>query len=355
MNKGISVCMIVKNEEKVINRAIGSCLLFADEVIVVDTGSTDKTKEIVDNLGGIVTLFSDDWNNDFSEARNKSIGLAEYSWILWIDADDIIPLATAEKLVALKNAPLDHCFQFLIKNTVNHIAVGSQFMQMRMFPNRPEIRFKGPIHEQIAHATVKLGLEEVPLDLEIWHTGYELPEVRKEKAVRNGKLMEMHGYGDGNSTEIIAVGNNHFILEEYQKGLDFFKKITNSPQIKQVEPVCYETALVSVGHGYLMLEQYEKAIEYFEQADPQNIDAVYQKAQCYHALLDLETALDIYADVLLCPERLSVQTTNHHYCRMHAFHCSWSILVGFKHNKEALVLLDKMHQSYPEFRIVNYA
>ena len=105
----ISVCMIVKNEQAVISRCLDCVKSFADEIIIVDTGSTDDTKNIAKQYTSQVFDFL--WCDDFSKARNYSFSLANCDYIMWLDADDIITKANQQKILNLKNqlqnAPID--------------------------------------------------------------------------------------------------------------------------------------------------------------------------------------------------------------------------------------------------------
>ncbi|AWI25240.1 glycosyltransferase [Flavobacterium pallidum] len=98
--KKLSVCLIVKDEEEVIERCLSSILPIADEIIVVDTGSVDNTKAICEKFG--VKLFDFKWCDDFAAARNFSFEKATKDYILWIDADDVIKPEEAAKLQSLK-------------------------------------------------------------------------------------------------------------------------------------------------------------------------------------------------------------------------------------------------------------
>ena len=86
--KEISLCMIVRNEEEVIERCLKSICDLVDEIIIVDTGSTDKTKQIVSKYTDKIYDF--EWVNDFAKARNYSFSKATKDYILWLDADDVI-------------------------------------------------------------------------------------------------------------------------------------------------------------------------------------------------------------------------------------------------------------------------
>lgn len=97
----ISLCMIVKNEELVLERCLNCVKNIADEIIIVDTGSTDKTKEIAYKYTSKVYDF--EWVDDFSKARNFSFSKATKDYIMWLDADDVIDEQNIKKIIDLKN------------------------------------------------------------------------------------------------------------------------------------------------------------------------------------------------------------------------------------------------------------
>ena len=97
----ISVCLIVKNEEDVIGRCLESVKGFADEIIVVDTGSSDKTKEFVSKFTD--KLYDFEWIDDFSAARNYAFSKAKCDYLFWLDADDVVLPEDVVKINNLKN------------------------------------------------------------------------------------------------------------------------------------------------------------------------------------------------------------------------------------------------------------
>ena len=100
----ISLCMIVKDEERVLADCLQSARPFFREMIVVDTGSTDRTKQIAREHGAQVYDFP--WTDSFSEARNESLKYAAGKWLFWLDADDTLPFAAGEAILhAALNAP----------------------------------------------------------------------------------------------------------------------------------------------------------------------------------------------------------------------------------------------------------
>lgn len=96
----LSVCLIVKNEEKVLERCLSCVKKFADEIIVVDTGSSDRTKEIA--LKNTKNVFDFKWVDDFSKARNYSFSKATCDFVMWIDADDVVTQENIDKINLLK-------------------------------------------------------------------------------------------------------------------------------------------------------------------------------------------------------------------------------------------------------------
>ena len=97
----LSVCIIVKNEEEVLGRCLSCAEKFADEIVVVDTGSTDGTVLIAEKFTDKVFFFK--WRDDFSAARNYAFEKASSDFLMWLDADDVITDENCEKINALKS------------------------------------------------------------------------------------------------------------------------------------------------------------------------------------------------------------------------------------------------------------
>ena len=96
----LSLCMIVKNEQDTLACCLDSVVGLFDEIIIVDTGSSDNTKQIAQNYTDKIYDF--EWVNDFSRARNYAFSLATGDYIMWLDADDVVPQTSLEKLMSLK-------------------------------------------------------------------------------------------------------------------------------------------------------------------------------------------------------------------------------------------------------------
>jgi glycosyltransferase involved in cell wall biosynthesis len=192
MGNTISVCMIAKNEEKNIKNSLECARKFADEIIVVDTGSEDATPEIARSMGAKVYFFP--WRDDFSAARNESLKYATCDWILWLDADDVIDDVNIERIKELKKIlppEKNEAYLFLIESK---IADGGEdpwyWYQLRMFPNHKDIKFEGRIHEQVVFSLLRLGIKEKVANIKIVHTGYNDKGKIVEKIQRNLRLLE---------------------------------------------------------------------------------------------------------------------------------------------------------------------
>lgn len=144
----ISLCMIVKNEEEVLSRCLSSMERIADEIVVVDTGSSDATKEIALKHGAEVYDFP--WIDDFSAARNFSFSKASMEYILWLDADDVISDEDQKKLLALKRTLDAGVDAVMMRYDTAFDAQGRpvfSFYRERLVKRARGFRWEEPVHE----------------------------------------------------------------------------------------------------------------------------------------------------------------------------------------------------------------
>lgn len=146
----ISLCMIVRNEEMHIARCLDSIAGLVEEIIIVDTGSTDRTVEIVSDYTSKV--YSYPWTDDFSDARNYSFSKASMDYCMWLDADDILPETEKDKFLQLKQSlPSDTDIVMMKYNTAFDEA-GMPFFSYfreRWIRNCSKYRWIGAVHEVI--------------------------------------------------------------------------------------------------------------------------------------------------------------------------------------------------------------
>ena len=149
----LSVCVIAKNEEKFIGQCLASVKGVADQLIVVDTGSTDRTVEIARQHGAEVSHF--EWCDDFSAARNAALEQARGDWVLVLDADEELPVEQHERLKAdLRNGKVIASRLPLVNR--GQEAEGRSYLP-RLFRNAPGAYFRGRIHEQVFPSLIAVG------------------------------------------------------------------------------------------------------------------------------------------------------------------------------------------------------
>jgi len=168
----ISLVLIVKNEEKDLPRCLESFKDIVKEIVVVDTGSTDRTVEIAKSYGARVEFF--EWTNDFAEARNVSLGYASCEWILRTDADEYIEEPEKAKLLHCVNSGVADIY---LCPTVSKLKAGEQTVEnVRLIRNHLGVVYHYPIHETVALSAAKLGLLQCLTNIEFLHSGYEFLE-----------------------------------------------------------------------------------------------------------------------------------------------------------------------------------
>lgn len=227
--KTLSLCMIVKNEARYLEQCLSSVKSIVDEMIIVDTGSTDDTLAIAKSFGAKV--FEIEWQNDFSAARNFSIEQATSDWLLLLDADEALDADSKDELLKFINAStLDGC-HFIMYNYVG-TQVNDQFTihyPFRLLRNNHHYAFTGTVHEQITCMT-----------------GPTLPE---RFATTDKILVHHYGYLQTTIKEKDKRSRNMAIL---------FKQLKENPH--------NAFTLFNLGNEYLSLEDFPKAIETYEQA-----------------------------------------------------------------------------------------
>ncbi|MEK5026114.1 tetratricopeptide repeat-containing glycosyltransferase family 2 protein [Paenibacillus sp. FSL M7-1046] len=243
----ISLCMIVKNEADSLAQCLKSVHGVADELVVVDTGSTDSTVQIARSFGAAVVSFP--WNGDFAAARNAGLKMAKGTWILILDADEELDAGSKEELLLCAEHTEYEAFFLRIHNhkgtscasqtiTVNPI--------LRMFRNRPQYRFNGIIHEQIAGVIVE-ATPAAAMHLStvvIHHYGYADGVVaKKDKISRNVELLkEQLRLNPGDAFHHFNMAVEYMRLGEYDPALHHIQR-----SLEEVEP---DTSYVHLLYKY---------------------------------------------------------------------------------------------------------
>ncbi|MFP4529432.1 MAG: glycosyltransferase [Candidatus Kapaibacterium sp.] len=193
ISPGISACIIARNEEQMLAGCLESIQAAVDEIVLVDTGSADRTIEIARQFG--CRIFTREWDNDFSAARNFAIGKARFSHILIIDADERL-LTPKELRPAIENAAPDTggWLVEVISEAPNASGGMDTFPArlLRLFVNRPDVRFSGIIHEQTTDSIINAGLKIRNSGIRFRHLGYSsAPDAMRRKNLRNLELLNI--------------------------------------------------------------------------------------------------------------------------------------------------------------------
>lgn len=224
----LSACVIVKNEETEIGRWIENMQQIADELIIVDTGSTDQTKEIIVSYG--IDFHEYCWNNDFAAAKNYAIEKATGNWIAFLDADQYF---AQDSLANVRNVLFDlennaeetdavMCTVINIDVDQANIELG-RVVELRLFHRNKYLRYHGSIHESIRHSKRNLKIVVEKNLLKIYHTGYSTKRVQ-EKAKRNLSLLEkeIEKFGEQPRHYRYLLDCYH-VLGEHQKAVKYGK------------------------------------------------------------------------------------------------------------------------------------
>jgi glycosyltransferase involved in cell wall biosynthesis len=187
----VSLCMIVRNEEQTLPRCLSSVAGLVDETIVVDTGSTDKTKAIAASLGARVFDFL--WCDDFAAARNESIRHASGQWIFWLDADDLVDDENRARLRDLFSGLREDLTGYFMQcaSVSPKGALQASHPHIRLFRNDPRVRWERRIHEQIISSIERHGGDLRKTDVVVRHLGYTGDSTVVQKALRNLRLCEL--------------------------------------------------------------------------------------------------------------------------------------------------------------------
>ncbi|WP_123042214.1 TPR domain-containing glycosyltransferase [Cohnella candidum] len=262
MEKLLSLCMIVKNEEKVLARCLDSVQGYVDEIIVVDTGSSDSTKEIASRYTEHVYDFT--WINDFAIAKNEAVRRATSKWILVLDADEYLDPDKKDELRGMlseldASQPLG--FVLPIFNLVESVNSGKfiESTAVRLFTNLPTVYFDRPIHEQVVYRDGELPLRNYPLS--IFHTGY-LEQTRKEKEKSSRNLSIFKDLKGMEEYDYFTLGNEYSSLKDYKQALYYYERaLTKKTETMTIFPfVRYQIVLVLIE-----LKRYRDAISYIDE------------------------------------------------------------------------------------------
>lgn len=232
----LTLSMIVKNEEKHLSGCFDSVKGLVDEIILTDTGSTDRTLEIAKEYGAKIYHFA--WINDFSAARNYSLKYSTGDWILYLDADERLSPKSIEEVRRIISRKTDEAYQCSVNSIdeVNHVPHFISYP--RLFRNNPKLEFTGRVHEQIIPSLQKLNYKFKNSGIEIIHLGYNVAtDIIKEKAKRNLDLL-LKDYAENKSAYgAFQIGQTYNALGDRNSAYIYFNEMV---AIHDACPISYK-------------------------------------------------------------------------------------------------------------------
>jgi tetratricopeptide (TPR) repeat protein len=245
--------MIVRNEEKFLDGCLSSVKGLVDEIVIVDTGSTDNTLAIARIHGAIISSFT--WCDDFSAARNEALRRTTGDWVLYLDADERLASGQGEMLRSLIGK--EHIGAYLItvggEIRLQTGTFGHANAYPRLFRKYPGVQFEGDVHEQIGPSIERSGKPIRPSDLVIEHLGYnQSVETTRDKCHRNIALLRKQlKRNTADAYARFQLGNTLTILKEFDEAK---RELTTSLQAKILPPsikanICNLLAEIAVNEG----------------------------------------------------------------------------------------------------------
>lgn len=254
---GLSAAMIARDGERYLAESLTALATVADEIVLVDTGSTDRTVAIAREHGCRVFFFP--WDNDFARAKNFALSRARHRWILSVDCDEVLVTEGARELLVRATAGAEPPAYLIYQDNIYPPDSVKPNPVLRLFRNDPRIRFTNPVHECISGTLFDAwpDLRLTTLDLHLRHYGY-LAEDLGDKYRRNIAILERWLAAEPH--HIFAnfkMGGHLLDLGRAAAALPYLEKVRRQfrdPRYRRAYPfltvfvVTYHRALLAAGH-----------------------------------------------------------------------------------------------------------
>ncbi len=301
----VSLCMIVKDEEANLAACLGPVAGLFDEIIVVDTGSTDQTRECAPAESGPRLSISP--GRIASRPRNESMRHATGDWIFWLDGDDRLDEPNLEKLRRLlAELPEENNAYMMCQRSTPDQATGACLVvdQARLFRNLPEARWSYRVHEQIFVALKQLDAREKQTDIVIHHLGYQETNARKRKRERNVRLLQMELDERPNDGFILFnLANAYMDAALVEEALGYMRRtLVHAPRGASYLAKVY----FMLAGGCHILGRDEEALEHCREGRkrfPQSADIWFQEGILHLAQDDLPGARHCFETILKLPSQ----------------------------------------------------
>lgn len=300
----LSLCMIVRDAERTLPACLTSIKPWVDEMVIVDTGSHDKTVDIAKSFGARVFEFA--WPDSFAVARNESLRHARGEWLFWMDADDTISKSNGQQLRDL--AYSTHADQILGVVMQVHCPgprdTNDESMtvvdHVKLIRNRPELRFEYRIHEQILPAIRRAGGDVSWTQIHVVHSGADLtPEGRQRKWARDLRLLELELQDHpGHPFALFNLGMTLADMGKHAAAIDALAQsfAASAPGDSHVPKLCalWIASLCALGD----FEQAEERCATARQLFPQDPELLFRQASLHQRAGRHVEAESLYLDLV---------------------------------------------------------
>jgi len=238
MQPTISLCVIVRNEEKNLRACLGPVRRLVDEIIVVDTGSSDRTREIAAELGA--QIYACRWSDDFSAARNECLRHATGDWVLWLDADERLDTENIDRLAAIREHLGDGHPDIYMARVYSPLATaestGRWETQPRLFRRIAGLHWCRRVHEELTADDRRFRPIVHWTDLTIEHVGFGDPVRRSRKRRRDMRLLRReYALAPEDATTLFYLGWEHLELGHLPQALHFLRNaLARSPHMRKL-------------------------------------------------------------------------------------------------------------------------
>ena len=264
--KKLSVLILARDEEASLPGLLSDLAPLQAEVLVMDTGSVDRTREIAREAGA--KLIDEAWKDDFSVLRNRLAEQATGEWLFYIDADERLPAEEAEKIHALLTRTEEHrAFAVEVLNTCGEGGRPSTSGQIRLVKREAGLTFRGVVYESLLPSVLEKGLTVVRNAFRLVHRGFENAALREAKMGRNRAILER---------TLAHYPEDPLLRFHYARTLAFFRKreeallhyraVIDSVRIRDKQPTVYRLALTALAGEYLEAGRFAEAEGFARQA-----------------------------------------------------------------------------------------
>lgn len=291
--KTISLCMIVKNEEEVLDRCLSSIKDAVDEIIIVDTGSTDQTKKIASKYTN--DIYDYRWNNDFSKARNYAFSKATCDYCMWLDADDVVLSKDKQALLHLKETLDDDISVVMMKYNTQFDNDGNPtftYYRERLLRRVDNFKWQGFIHEVISPR----GKIEYS-DIAITHKKNKPSDAKRNLIIFDQKRKEGYQFSP---RDMFYYARELYYHKYYHDAITEFKRFLNTKQGWKENNI---SACQFLGYCYHELQDQQEAITWLLNSmryDTPRAEVCCDLGKYFYELKCYQQAIYWYAVALSC-------------------------------------------------------